>query len=159
MSASTPPVHIAGVGITRFAKQQELSVKDLAREAVTEALADTGWVGAAYFATAGQGCIEGQHMVVGEIALKAMGITGIPVTNVEDACASSSTALNAARWCVAAGGSDICLVVGVDKLFSTDKEKSIAVFDGAWDVHRVAEQSQALFSLAAQECHEQGSQA
>lgn len=145
-------VRIAGVGITRFAKQPELSVKDLVREAVTEALADAGcdprWIDAAYFATAGQGAIEGQHMVSGEIALKAMGLTGIPVTNVENACASSSTALNAARLCVAAGASDICLVVGVDKLFSTDKDKSFAVFDGAWDVHRATEQAAALAALA-----------
>ncbi len=151
-SPSTPAVHVAGVGITRFAKQPELSVKDLVREAVTEALVDAGcdplWIDAAYFATAGQGAIEGQHMVAGEIALKAMGIEGIAVTNVENACASSSTALNAARWCVAAGGSDICLVVGVDKLFSSDKEKSFSVFDGAWDVHRSTEGLQALASLA-----------
>jgi len=147
-----PAVSVAGVGITSFNKLPDQSVKDLVRTAVTEALADAGcepgWIDAAYFATAGQGAIEGQHMVAGEIALKAMGITGIPVTNVENACASSSTALNAARWCVAAGGSDICLVVGVDKLFSSDKEKSFAVFDGAWDVHKVPEQAKALASLA-----------
>jgi acetyl-CoA acyltransferase len=146
------PVHIVGVGITRFDKQPDLSVKDLVRIAVEDALADAGCdaslIDAAYFATAGQGAIEGQHMVPGEIALKAMGITGIPVTNVENACASSSTALNAARWCVAAGGSDICLVVGVDKLFSTDKAKSFAVFDGAWDVHTAAEQFEVLAALA-----------
>lgn len=145
-------IHIAGVGITRFDKQPDKSVKDLVREAVTEALQDAGCeahdLQAAYFATAGQGAIEGQHMVAGEIALKAIGITGIPVTNVENACASSSTALNAAQWYVAAGGGDICLVVGVDKLFSADKEKSFAVFDGAWDVHTAKEQAQALRELA-----------
>jgi acetyl-CoA acetyltransferase len=149
---TTPPVHIAGVGITPFGKQPEKSVKDLVSEAVRAALADAGCeardIQAAYFATAGQGAIEGQYMVAGEIALKAMGITGIPVTNVENACASSSTALNAARWFVAAGGGDICLVVGVDKLFSPDKEKSFAVFDGAWDVHTAQAQAAALQSIA-----------
>ncbi|WAG81571.1 thiolase family protein [Metapseudomonas furukawaii] len=149
---SYPPLHIAGVGITPFGKQPDRSVKDLVREAVTAALQDAGCeardVQAIYFATAGQGAIEGQHMVAGEIALKAMGITGIPVTNVENACASSSTALNAAQWYVAAGGGDICLVVGVDKLFSPDKEKSFAVFDGAWDVHTAHAQAEVLRALA-----------
>ena len=151
---SFPPLYIAGVGITLFGKQQDRSVKDLVREAVTIAMRDAGCeardLQAAYFATAGQGCIEGQHMVAGEIALKAMGITGIPVINVENACASSSTALNAAQWYLAAGGGDICLVVGVDKLFSPDKEKSFAVFDGAWDVHTAQAQAEVLRSLAPQ---------
>lgn len=145
-------VHIAGVGITAFGKQPERSVKDLVQDAVREALADAGCeakdVNAVYFATAGQGAIEGQHMVAGQIALKAMGIVGIPVTNVENACASSSTALNAAQYYVSAGAGDIALVVGVDKLFSSDKEKSFAVFDGAWDVHETVANTAALMNLA-----------
>lgn len=149
---NTNPVYIAGVGITRFGKQPSNSIKDLVREAVTCALEDAGIEGgdlhAAYFATAGQGVMEGQHMVAGEIALKAMGITGIPVTNVENACASSSTALNAAQWYLAAGGGDICLVVGVDKLSCADKERSFAVFDGAWDVHLAQQQIKMLADLA-----------
>lgn len=144
--------YIVGVGITRFDKQPDKSVKDLVREAVTQALGDAGCdaadLHAAYFATAGQGCIEGQHMVAGQIALKAMGITGIPVINVENACASSSTALNSAHLYVTAGAGDICLAVGVDKLFSDDKAKSFSVFDGAWDVHGAREQMQRLLALA-----------
>ncbi|NMM38239.1 MAG: thiolase family protein [Glaciimonas sp.] len=150
---STNRTYIVGVGITHFAKQLGTSVKDLVREAVTIALKDAGCEAAmlqgAYFATAGQGPIEGQYMVAGQVALGAMGITGIPVINVENACASSSSALNAAHMFVASGAGDVCLAVGVDKLFSTDKEKSFAVFDGAWDVHTATEQMQHLVSLAA----------
>ncbi|GAA4015523.1 thiolase family protein [Actimicrobium antarcticum] len=145
--------YIVGVGITRFSKQLDTSVKELVREAVNGALKDAGcdanMLQGAYFATAGQGAIEGQFMVAGQIALGAMGITGIPVVNVENACASSSTALNAAQMFVASGAGDICLAVGVDKLFSSDKEKSFAVFDGAWDVHQASEQMQVLMHLAA----------
>lgn len=153
MSARTiAPVHIAGIGITPFGKQADQSVKDLVRLAVQEALADAGCeasdIDSAYFATAAQGVMEGQQMVAGQVALKAMGIGGIPVSNMENACASSSTALNAARWCVAGGGSDVCLVVGVDKLFSADKEKTFSVFDGAWDVNDVAGQMKLLDGLA-----------
>ena len=132
---STNRTYIVGVGITHFSKQLETSVKELVREAVTAALKDAGCgadqLQGAYFATAGQGSIEGQYMVAGQIALGAMGISGIPVVNVENACASSSSALNAAQMFVASGAGDICLAVGVDKLFSEDKAKSFAVFDGA----------------------------
>jgi acetyl-CoA acyltransferase len=150
---STNPSYIAGVGITQFAKQLDTSIKELVRQAVGAALKDAGCdadlLQGAYFATAGQGAIEGQYMVAGQIALRAMGITGIPVTNVENACASSSSALNAAHMFVASGAGDICLVVGVDKLFSTDKEKSFGVFDGAWDVHTASTQLDYLMKLAA----------
>lgn len=145
--------YIVGVGITTFAKQLDTSVKELVCQAVSAALKDAGCesdvLQGAYFATAGQGAIEGQYMVSGQIALRAMGITGIPVTNVENACASSSTALNAAHMFVSSGAGDICLAVGVDKLFSADKEKSFAVFDGAWDVHTAAEQMKNLMQLSA----------
>lgn len=149
----TQDIYVAGVGITQFGKQLDTSVKDLVRQAVNAALQDAGCdaslVQAAYFGTAGQGYIEGQTMVAGEIALRAMGIAGIPVTNVENACATSSTALNAARLYVASGEGDICLVVGVDKLFSADRSKSFGVFNGAWDVHNTEAQMALLSGLGA----------
>lgn len=149
----TQNIYVAGVGITNFGKQLDTSVKDLVSQAVTSALKDAGCeaaqIQAAYFGTAGQGYIEGQIMVPGEVALRAMGITGIPVTNVENACATSSTALNAARLYVASGEGDICLVVGVDKLFSSDRAKSFGVFTGAWDVHNTEAQMALLSGLGS----------
>jgi len=149
---NTPKIYIAGVGMTRFGKHLAVPVKELVREAVHNAIADAGCalsdVGAVYFGTAGQGAIEGQYMVAGQIALKAMGITGIPVVNVENACATSSTALNTAKMYLAAGEGDICLAVGVDKLFSQDKAASLRVFDGAWDVAQAEAQLQLLMALA-----------
>lgn len=145
--------YIVGVGITSFGKQLDRSVKDLVREAVLAAVKDAGCgtnvLQAAYFATAAQGAMDGQFMVSGQIALGAMGISGIPITNVENACASSSTALNAARLHVSSGAADICLAVGVDKLFSNDKERSFTVFDGGWDVHAAEENIGYLRSLGA----------
>ncbi|WP_035483037.1 thiolase family protein [Paraburkholderia xenovorans] len=150
---NTKNTYIVGVGITPFGKQLDRSVKDLVNTAVLAALADSGCtkeqLNAAYFATAGQGAMEGQHMVPGQIALRAMGITGIPVVNIENACASSSSALNAAHLYVKAGAGDICLAVGVDKLFHTDKNRTFAVFDGAWDVHTATQQMAHLNALSA----------
>lgn len=149
----TQNTYVAGVGITNFGKQLNASIKSLVRQAVTSALADAGCeasqIQAAYFGTAGQGYMEGQLMVPGEIALRAMGIGGIPVTNVENACATSSTALNAARLFVASGEGDICLAVGVDKLFSVDRAKSFGVFNGAWDVHNTDAQMALLSGLGS----------
>lgn len=149
----TSNTYVAGVGITQFGKQLDTSVKELVSQAVNAALSDAGCVAsliqAAYFGTAGQGYIEGQIMVAGQVALRAMGISGIPVTNVENACATSSTALNAARLYVASGEGDICLVIGVDKLFSSDRAKSFGVFNGAWDVHNTEGQMALLSGLGS----------
>ncbi len=148
---SRPDTFITGIGITAFGKQLDVSVKDLVRQAVTAALRDAGCeasqVQAAFFGTAGQGFIEGQTMVAGEIALRAMGLGGIPVVNVENACATSSTALHAARLYVASGEGDICLAVGVDKLHSVDRAKSFGVFNGAWDVNETEAQMALLGGL------------
>lgn len=135
-------VYVAGVGGSRFGRH-DASVKQLVAEAVTEALADAGGTLAdlqvAFFATAGQGHMEGQSMVAGQVALRALGAGGLPVFNVENACASSSSALHLARMHLAAGAAEIALVVGVDKLISADKEKSFTFFDGGWDVHEAAD--------------------
>jgi acetyl-CoA acyltransferase len=132
-------IYIAGVGMTPFGKHLTASVKDLTRQAVTGALADAGCelaqLQAAYFANATQGHMDGQHMIRGQLALRAMGLQSVPVVNVENACASASTALHLAVQHVRAGAADIVLAVGAEKMFSDDKARMFAAFDGAWDVH------------------------
>src|SRR6266404_672981 len=135
-------VYIVGVGMTPFGKMLERSIKDLSRQAVEAALADAGAgredVEAAFFANATQSPLEGQHMVAGQIALRDMGFERLPIVNVENACASASTAVNLAWAHLSAGLCDVALAVGAEKMCSTDKAKMFSVFDGAWDVHDVA---------------------
>lgn len=135
---STQPIYVLGVGMTPFGRHAELDVKQLTRWAVTDALKDAGLaasdIQAAYFANATQGHMEGQHMVRGEIALRSMGIGEIPVVNVENACASGSTALQLAVTALKAGDVDIALAVGAEKMVSPDRDRMFSVFDGAWDV-------------------------
>lgn len=131
-------VYVAGVGMTPFGKLAEVSIKAMTRQAVEAALADAG-IGAqalqaAYFANASQGHMEGQQMIRGQVALRSMGIGGIPVVNVENACASGSSALNLAVNFVRAGEGDAALAVGAEKMFSRDRERMFSVFDSAWDV-------------------------
>ncbi|HYF57626.1 MAG TPA: thiolase family protein [Burkholderiaceae bacterium] len=144
-------IYVVGVGMTPWGKFLDRSVKDLARASVGAALADAGLergdVEVAFFANAGQSAIEGQFMVGGQIALRDMGIGGIPVTNVENACASGSTAFHQAYAYLKAGMADVALAVGAEKLYHDDRARSFNVFNGAWDVHGVEALTEALAGL------------
>ena len=109
-------IFVVGVGMTPFGRMLDLDIKTLTRMATESALADAGLeltdVKAAFFANVGQGHMEGQHMIRGEIALRSMGLGGIPVVNVENACASGSSAFNLAVSHLKAGQSDVALAVG-----------------------------------------------
>jgi acetyl-CoA acetyltransferase len=146
-------VYIVGVGMTRFARQPEASVKQLTAHAVGAALADAGLavgdIEAAFFANTVQGALEGQLMVRGQIALRPLGIEGIPIVNVENACASASTALQLAVNHIRAGAADVALAVGVDKMVVPDKQAMFGIFDGAWDVGDAAAGMARLTALGA----------
>ncbi|WP_149831137.1 thiolase family protein [Streptomyces tailanensis] len=136
---SAPPVWIAGVGMTPFGVRRDASVKDLTRDAVTEALKDAGGrlgdVDAAYFGNTCQSVLEGQLVVPGQMALRSMGFERIPVINVENACATGATALHQAVLHVRSGAADVVLTVGVEKTNVDDKRKMLGLFDGGVDVH------------------------
>jgi acetyl-CoA acetyltransferase len=144
-------IYIVGVGMTPCGRFLDQSVKDLTRQAVEAALADAGLakeaIDVAYFANAGQSAIEGQYMVGGQIALREMGIGGIPVTNVENACASASTALHQAYAYLRAGMADVALAVGAEKLYHKDKSRSFEVFNGAWDIANVDTLTRTLLAM------------
>ena len=131
-------VYVVGVGMTPFGRLIDTSIKAMTRQAVDAALADAG-IGAdalqaAFFGNASQGHMEGQQMIRGQVALRAMGIQGIPVTNVENACASGSTAMYLAVNFVRSGEGDVALAIGAEKMFSQDRDRMFSVFDSAWDV-------------------------
>jgi acetyl-CoA acetyltransferase len=134
-------VYIVGVGMTPFGRHLDRSDKQLTAQAVEEALADAacerGHIGAAFFGNCGQGYMQGQHMVRGQVALLPLGLQGIPVMNVENACATASTAFHMALTYVRAGSADVALAVGTEKMYSTDRAKMFGVFDSAWDVELV----------------------
>jgi acetyl-CoA acetyltransferase len=129
--------YVAGVGMTRFGKHLNTTLKGLAGEAIREALSDAGITGSdlevAYMGNAAGGVVQGQEMISGQVALRELGIGKIPVINVENACATSSTAFNQACAMVTTGAYDIALVCGFEKLFHEDKMRSFAAFDGAVD--------------------------
>ena len=130
--------YVAGVGMTRFGKQMDKTLKGLAGEAVQLALADAGLdksaLQAAWMGNAAAGIVTGQEMIRGQVALRGMGIGRIPVVNVENACASSSTAFQQACAMVTAGLYDVVLACGSEKLFHEDKLRSLGAFTSAVDV-------------------------
>lgn len=139
----TRAVCLAGLGMTRFGKHLDTGLKALGAEAVREALADAGvepgQLQAAFVGNAAAGVITGQESIRGEVILRGMGIGRLPVVNVENACASGSTALHQAALLVGAGVYDVVLALGVEKLYHADKKRSFAAFSGAVDVEALAE--------------------
>ena len=144
--------YIAGVGMTPFGKHLETPLKTLAGAASSEALKDAGLSGndiqAAWMGNAAGGVVQGQEMISGQVALRELGIGRIPVVNVENACATSSTAFNQACAMVTAGLYDVVLACGFEKLFHEDKARTFAAFDGAVDTEQSDGMLGALEALA-----------
>jgi acetyl-CoA acetyltransferase len=135
------PVHVAGIGMTRFAKQPNRTFKDLVAEAVTATLKDAGRtpadVQACYFGNAVAGSITGQEMLAAQFSLRPLGFGDLPVSNVENACASASTAFQLAWQAVATGVHDVVLAVGAEKMTHPDKARSFAAIGGSVDMDTV----------------------
>jgi Acetyl-CoA acetyltransferase len=145
---------IAGVGMTTFAKHLETGLKALGAEAVQAAATDAGIalgdLDAAFVGNAAAGLITGQESIRGEVVLRSIGVGRLPVVNVENACASASTALHQAAAMVTAGIYDVVLALGVEKLYCEDKAKTFAAFTGAVDVEMLQGIMAALRASAEQ---------
>ena len=146
-------IYIIGVGMTPFGRHLDKSTKQLTAWAVQDALKDAGCepkqVGAAYYGNTMQGFMEGQHFIRGEVALLPLGFEGIPIHNVENACATGSNALHLAVNHLRAGAAEVVLAVGVDKMYSTDKAKMFSVFDAGWDIETVDANYARLVAMGA----------
>ncbi|MFK0297029.1 lipid-transfer protein [Streptomyces sp. NPDC090442] len=108
--------YIIGVGMTRFEKPEtrDWQYWDMAREAGGAALADAA-VGYDAIEQASVGyCF--QPSTAGQRAVYELGLTGIPVYNVNNNCATGSTALMMARQFVASGLNDCVLALGFEKM-------------------------------------------
>lgn len=128
---------IAGVGITPFGRHLDRSLSSLAHEAIREALADAdlplGRIQAAWAGNAGAGIITGQVCVAGQVVLRQLGLGGIPVVNVENACATASTAFQQACTLVTLGAYDVVLAFGMEKLYHAEKDRPMLVYAGCTD--------------------------
>jgi acetyl-CoA acyltransferase len=134
-------VMIAGVGMTPFRKTPGRGIRDLATSASHEALADAG-VGAAavqkvFFGNAVAGIISHQEMIRAEVAFRGDELAGTPMINVENACASSSSALQLGWEAVGSGRTEVALVVGAEQLTHEDKGLTFAALRGSTDIEEI----------------------
>lgn len=131
-------VAITGVGMTRFGKFPDSPLSELAGEAVRAALDDAAItadeVEAVFFANSVAGIVTGQEAIRGQTALRHTGLLGRPVFNVENACASGSSALYLARMGVAAGQWETVLVVGAEKMAHPDRTVTYRALEAASDL-------------------------
>ena len=134
-------VYIIGTAMTKFGKYLEKSVKVLTGEALELVLKDCGLerrdMEAAWFSNSGWGYHSFQHAVRGQVALSANGLEGIPIVNVENACASGSTALHSAWAAVKAGIYDCVLAIGAEKMYDNDRAKTMMFFMSGSDVEEL----------------------
>jgi acetyl-CoA acetyltransferase len=91
------------------------------------------------------------------VVLRSAGIGAIPVVNVENACASASTALHQASVMISAGVYDVVLALGVEKLYHPDKKRSFAAIGSAVDTEEIAKIMEMLKQSAAAQGAEKAS--
>ncbi len=107
-------VHVIGVGMTRFGKHPDSDAADLGSAAFQEAVSDAGidprLIEAAYCGHVFQGMVTGQRI------LAQVGLAGIPLSNVENACSSGATAIREASLAIRAGENDVVIAVGTEHL-------------------------------------------
>ena len=144
-------VYIAGIAMTVFGRHPERSLDDLAGEALRAALKDAGCdadeLGVAYYAGMTNGPLQGQISIPGQVVFSKIGIEGIPIYNVENACASGSSAFNLAVQSLRAGTTDVALALGAEKMNIPDKARAFSIFEGGWDVSRAEENYQTLVKM------------
>ena len=105
-------VYVTGIGMTAFGRHEGKQVTELGQAAVKAALADAGLdysaIEIAYCGHVMQGLTAGQKVLYG------VGMTGIPIFNVENACASGTSALRSAAIAVGFGIAKVALAVGFE---------------------------------------------
>ena len=145
------PIYIAGISMTVFGRHLDRPVHDLAKEALEGALKDanakTADIGVAFYSGMTQGYLQGQASIPGQVVFSKIGIDSIPIYNVENACASGSTAFHLAIQSLRAGNTDVALALGAEKMNIPDKARAFSLFDAGWDVSRAEENYQTLVQM------------
>lgn len=113
-------VAIIGMGCSNFGERWDCGTEHLLAEAFKEALEDAGidrkQIEAAWYGSALDRVNVGNSAIPASTALR---LEGIPVTRVENMCATGTEALRGAVYAVAAGAVDIALAIGAEKLKDT----------------------------------------
>jgi len=127
-------VAIIGMGCSKFGERWDTGTEALLAEAFEEALADAGversQIEAAWFGS----CIDSINVGNSAIpASTALRLDGIPVSRMENMCATGTETLRGAAYAVASGAVDIALAVGVEKLKDTGYGGLPAAYKGTFN--------------------------
>ena len=129
-------VAVVGVGMSKFGELWDKSIRDLVIEAGLNAMKDAnidgGEIQALYGGTMASGRLLGQEHV-SALIVDAMGLTPIPATRVEGACASGGLAFRNAFFSVASGMYDTVVVGGVEKMTDVSTAEAVTALGGAGD--------------------------
>lgn len=137
MTGIRDKVAILGMGCTQFGERWDKSAAELMQEAAAECLDDAGVEGsdidAAWLGT----CLEDIHLGRSAVPLAmALRLDNIPVTRVENYCATGTEAFRGAVYAVASGAARVALAMGVEKLKDTGygglPAFSVGTFDDQW---------------------------
>ena len=138
-------VTVVGVGMIPFGKYPDKNIVDIGWPAVKAALKDAGIEGkrveAVYSGTSRGGAMMGQRI------MGRLGLAGLPIVNVENACSSSSSAMAQAVLAVGSGAYDVVLVIGVEKL-SKYGGGTLPLDEDDWEV-RLGLNMPALYAMRA----------
>jgi acetyl-CoA acyltransferase len=133
-----PDIFVAGAFVTPFGKYPDRNLRSLVVEALDGVLVDAAAtpddIDAVFFSNAVEGYLTGQECIRGQVALQKTGLAGKPIVNVENACASGSTAFQLACSAIASGTADVALALGAEKLTNPDRAKTFGAFNAGWDV-------------------------
>ncbi len=146
-------VAVIGVGAHPVGKHEHLALKDLAREAIWGALRDADVepekIDVAYVGNSLGGLLTGQEGIRGQVVMQDAGFGGLPVINVENACASGATAFRGAWLEVASGNADFALAVGMEKMYVGDIARSISAIaaDSELELSRMGMQFSASYAI------------
>lgn len=139
------PVYVRGVGMHRFGRFADKTVTQLGAIAVQEALAEAG-VGRGGFQAAFCGTVY-SGVAAGHKVLTSLGLTGVPIVNVEAGCASGGAALSLGAAQIATGRYDTVLVFGMEKM---PKGMIRSSFFEPWREEAGLSPNPAYFALRAQ---------
>ncbi len=108
-------VFVLGVGMIKFGRYKDKDVHELGAEAALLALNDAGMTIRDIQLLASGNLLQASNMI-GQRILQQIGQTGIPVTNVSNACATGSTAFRDAYFAVGSGEYEVAMAIGSEQM-------------------------------------------
>ena len=136
-------VAIVGAGMSQFGKQIGRGLRSLSLDASDGAMKSSGLdyqdVQRVYFGNAIAGTVVQQDMIKSQVVFRNHPVAGVPMMNVENACASGGSAFLLAVEAVASGCVDVALAVGTEQMHHLDRSRSFNALRGSTDIDDIGE--------------------